>query len=192
MSTFDVAGQLGYLVVPLVVAAEGAGVPLPGETTLIAAALLAAQGHMNIVAVTAVAAVGAIAGDNLGYLLGRRLGRAALLAPGPARRWRSHAAGAAGDLFARYGALAVFVGRFVGLGRIAIAWMAGAGQMPWRRFFAWNATACVIWAGLVAGVTYSVGSAGARWIALTGIGLAVAMVLRAAWPGRRRARDAAR
>jgi membrane protein DedA with SNARE-associated domain len=191
MSTFDVAGQLGYLAVPLATAAEGAGVPIPGETTLIAAALLAAEGHMAIVLVIALAAAGAAAGDSLGYLLGRRLGRAALLGRGPARRLRTRAVEAAGELFARYGGLAVFVGRFVGVGRIAVAWMAGAGRMPWRRFVVWNATACVIWATLVGGLAYVAGAAGARWIALAGIALAVATVARIAWPRRRRSTAAA-
>jgi membrane-associated protein len=192
MSTFDVAGHLGYLVLPLATGAEGAGVPIPGETALIAAALLAAEGHMAILAVIAVAALGAMAGDSLGYLLGRRLGRAALLAPGPGRRWRTRAVAGAGDLFARYGGLAVFVGRFVGLGRIAVAWMAGAGRMPWRRFFAWNATACAAWAALVGGLAYFAGAAGARWIALAGVALAVATLARIALPRRRGAGYAAR
>lgn len=192
MSTFDLAGHLGYFVVPLATGAEGMGVPIPGETTLIAAALLAAEGHMAIVAVIAVAALGAIAGDSLGYLLGRRLGRAALLSPGPGRRWRQDALDAAGDLFARYGALAVFVGRFVGLGRIAVAWTAGAGRMPWRRFVTWNALACSAWAALVGGLAYFAGAAGARWIALAGAALAVATLARIEWSRRMRPAAGAR
>src|SRR4051794_17017938 len=86
MSALDVAGSLGYVVLPAAVAAESAGVPLPGEATLIAAAILAASGKMQISAVLALAAAGAIAGDNVGYLLGRQLGRRALVAPGPGRR----------------------------------------------------------------------------------------------------------
>lgn len=92
MSLFDVAGHVGYVALPAVVAAESAGVPVPGETTLVASAVLAAQGHMQIGFVVALAALGAIAGDNLGYVLGRRLGRPALspTAPGGAfgdERW---------------------------------------------------------------------------------------------------------
>jgi membrane-associated protein len=139
-----------------------------------------------------VAAAGAIVGDSLGYLLGSRLGRAALLAPGPARRWRARAVESAARLFARYGALAVFVGRFVGVGRIAVAWMAGAGRMRWRRFVVWNAAACVTWATLVGGLTYAAGAAGARWIALAGIALAGATLARIAWSRRARPRAAAR
>jgi membrane-associated protein len=80
----------------------------------------------------------------------------------------------------------VFVGRFIGLGRIAVAWMAGAGRMPWRRFVTWNAAACVIWATLIGGVTYLVGSGGARWIAIAGIAVAGGLVMRIAWSRRRR------
>jgi membrane protein DedA with SNARE-associated domain len=126
VNTFDVAVPLGYVMLPAAVAAESAGVPVPGETTLIAAAILAAHGHMAIALVIALAAAGAIAGDNVGYLLGRRFGRPVLLASGPARRLRRAALRAAESLFARYGGGAVFVGRFVGIGRIAVAWLAGA------------------------------------------------------------------
>ena len=194
MSAFDVAGQLGYVVLPVAVAVESAGVPLPGEATLIAAAVLAAHGQMEIAAVVALAAVGAIAGDNLGYLLGRRLGRRALMARGPARRLRRRALEAAAALFARYGGGAVVAGRFVGVGRIAIAWLAGADRMAWRRFAAWNAAGSTAWAVTVGGAAYLLGSAGAHWIALAGIAIALATIAHLVWSsyrGRRAARDPA-
>jgi membrane protein DedA with SNARE-associated domain len=177
MSALDVAMPLGYVVLPAAVAAESAGVPVPGETTLIAAAILAAHGHMHIALVIALAAIGAIAGDNLGYLLGRRLGRPVLLASGPARRLRRSALRAAESLFARYGGGAVLVGRFVGIGRIAIAWLAGADEMPWRRFALWNAAGSTAWAALVGGLAYAAGAAGAHWLAVAGAAAGLAAVV---------------
>ena len=173
MSAFSVAGQLGYLVLPVAVAAESAGVPVPGEAALIAAGVLASAGHMEIVAVVALAALGAIVGDNLGYVLGRRLGRRALVARGPARRMRRGALEAASVLFERHGGAAVFLGRFVAIGRVAVAWLAGADRMPWRKFAAWNAVGSVTWATAVGGVAYAVGAAGAKWIGIAGIVIAV-------------------
>jgi membrane protein DedA with SNARE-associated domain len=184
MSAFSVAGQLGYLILPMAVAAESAGVPVPGETSLIAAAVLASHGHMDIAAVIALAAVGAIVGDNIGYALGRRLGRPALTSRGPARRLRLRALGGAAALFDRYGGRAVFVGRFVGLGRIAIAWLAGADRMPWRRFAAWNAAASVSWAAAVGGLAYAVGAAGAHWVAIAGVAVTVAAAAHLWWSSR--------
>lgn len=186
MSAFSVAGQLGYLVLPVAVAAESAGVPVPGETALISAGVLASAGHMEIVAVVALAALGAIVGDNLGYVLGRRLGRRALVAHGPARRMRRGALDAASALFERHGGAAVFVGRFVAVGRVAVAWLAGADRMPWRKFAAWNAAASLTWATLVGGVAYVVGAAGAKWIAIAGLVILV-LTLGAFVRNRRRA-----
>ncbi len=176
MSTFSVAGQLGYLVLPVAVAIESAGIPVPGEATLITAGVLASAGHMNIVLVVALAAFGAIIGDNLGYLLGRRLGRRALVARGPARRFRRSALDSADKLFGRHGGAAVFVGRFVAIGRVAVAWLAGADRMPWGKFAAWNAAGSVTWATLVGGVAYAVGAAGAKWIGVAGLALAAITV----------------
>ena len=180
----SVAGQLGYVALPLLVAAESAGAPLPGETSLIAAAALAARGHMDIGVVVALAAAGAIVGDNVGYLLGRRLGRAALLGRGPGRRTRIRALRAAGALFDRYGGAAVVVGRFVVVGRVAIAWLAGADRFPWRRFALWNAVGSWAWAAVVGGVAYALGSAGAHWLAVVGVAIAVAAVVHLWWASR--------
>jgi membrane protein DedA with SNARE-associated domain len=188
VSALDVAGQLGYVVLPVAVAVESAGVPLPGETVLIAAAILAAHGQMDIAAVGALATLGAVAGDNLGYLLGRHLGRRALVARGPARRLRLRALDAATALFARYGGAAVFAGRFVSVGRIAIAWLAGADRMAWRRFAAWNAAGSAAWAATVGGAAYLLGSAGARWIAPAGMAITLAAIAHLLWSSRRSGR----
>jgi putative heme transporter len=180
----DVAGHAGYVAVPTAVALETMGVPVPAETTLVAAAVLAADGRMDIALVIALAAAGAIAGDNAGYLLGRRFGRRALLAPGPLARGRRRVIEAGDRFFATHGAAAVFLGRWVAVGRIAAAWLAGADRMPWRRFAIWNALGGVAWATSVGLVAYTLGSAGARWLAIAGTVAVVATLARlAGWTG---------
>jgi membrane protein DedA with SNARE-associated domain len=192
MSPLDIAGSLGYVVLPGAVAAESAGLPLPGEATLIAAAVLAAHGEMQIAPVIALAAAGAIVGDNVGYLLGRHLGRRALLARGPGRRMRRRALDAGGALVARYGGAAILVGRFVMVGRIAIAWLAGAEKLRWRRFAAWNAAGSIAWAATVGGTAFALGTAGTRWLAAGGLALTAAAVVGLWRDGRARRREAAR
>src|SRR5436309_5940052 len=109
-----------------VVMIESFGIPLPGETALIAFGVLAAQGHYSIASVIAVAAAGAIVGDNLGYWLIGRLGGRALF-----RRWHwlhqysERVLPRAESLMARHGGAAVFFGRFVAILRYTIAWVAG-------------------------------------------------------------------
>jgi membrane protein DedA with SNARE-associated domain len=189
VSALDVAGSLGYVVLPAAVAVESAGLPVPGEATLIAAAVLAAEGKMQISAVIALAAAGAIVGDNVGYLLGRRLGRRALIAHGPGCRVRRRALDAGRALFARYGGAAIFVGRFVAVGRVAIAWLAGAEQLRWRRFAAWNAAGSVAWATAVGSIAFALGTAGTRWLAAGGLALTGVAFVRLWRDGRaRRAR----
>lgn len=168
MSLFSVAGEVGYFAVPAAVAIETLGVPVPAETTLVAAAVLAAQGRMDIAVVIALAAAAAIAGDNAGYLLGRRLGRPALLAAGPLERHRRRLFEAGDRFFAAHGAAAVFLGRWVVVGRMVTAWLAGAEHMRWRRFVIWNALGGVAWATSIGLVAYALGSAGARWLAIAG------------------------
>jgi membrane protein DedA with SNARE-associated domain len=180
------ASQLGYALLALIVGLESTGVPLPGETALITAAVLAAHRHLSIEAVIAVAAAAAITGDNVGYLLGRRYGRRALTAPGPLLGVRARALVAAEQVFVRRGAAAVFLGRFVGLARMAVAWLAGANGMPWRRFALWNAAASLIWAAAVGLVAYWLGSTRAGWIGVAGAVLLAGALLHLAVRSRSR------
>jgi membrane protein DedA with SNARE-associated domain len=176
MSLLGAAGQVGYVALPIMVGLESAGLPLPGEAALIAAAVLAAQGHMDLPAVLALAALGAIVGDNVGYALGRRFGRAALLAPGLLHARRAKIVADGERFFARHGTATVFLGRFVAVGRIAVAWLAGADRMPWRRFATVNALGSVTWATMVGLAAYVLGSADARWLGLA-LGLIGALAL---------------
>ena len=117
----SVPTQIGYVALAGFVFAESAGVPVPGETALLAAGLLARSGQLSLPIVIAVAAVAAILGDNLGYVLGRRGGRALLVRDGRFARHRRKAVAAGDRFFARHGAKTVFFGRWVSGVRIVAA-----------------------------------------------------------------------
>jgi membrane protein DedA with SNARE-associated domain len=141
---------LGY-VLPMLIGLESLGVPSPGETALVLAAVLASQGKLNIVLVIAIAAASAIIGDNIGYLLGRRFGREVLEARGPFHERRARVIAIGDRYFEKHGAKTVFIGRWIALIRFATAWLAGINAMPLPTFFAWNAIGGITWA-----VTYGV------------------------------------
>jgi membrane-associated protein len=145
----------------------------------VAASLLAAAGRLPLLLVVAVAAAAAIAGDNLGYLLGRHGARRLLTRPG---RWGSGRARllARGEaLFARHGGKAVFLGRWLPGARVTVAWAAGANLFAWRRFVAWNALGGIAWAVSVAVAVRLLGGAAARDLRQAGL-LAVALAVSAA------------
>lgn len=170
----------GLLLLFAVVAAESAGVPLPGETALIAAAILAARGHYSIVEVIVVAALAAIVGDNVGYWIGRTGGRALLERWGPIRRYSERVLPPGERFFRKHGGKTVFIGRFVSVLRVTAAWLAGITHMPWWRFFIWNAAGGIIWATLVSLLAYYFGKAAADAVATYGIYALVAIVVLAA------------
>ncbi len=137
----------GYVAVFVAVALESAGVPFPGETALIAAAVYAGTGRpLNIVGVIVAAAAGAIAGDNTGYTVGRFGGYALV------RRFGHHLhidlakMESAQRFFARHGDKTGFFGRFVSILRTWVAFLAGVNRMPRPRFTFWNASGGIIWA----------------------------------------------
>jgi membrane protein DedA with SNARE-associated domain len=146
------------------IALESAGVPLPGETALIAAAVLAQQGHFSLVAVIVVAAAAAIVGDNGGYWIGRKGGRALLRRTPVIREVFERALPPAERFFRKHGAKTVFFGRFVAFLRITSAWLAGITHMPWWKFLFWNAAGGIVWATLVGVVAYQFGRAAAEAI----------------------------
>src|SRR5450755_2050619 len=146
----NVSSNLGYLL-PAIIGLESMGIPSPGETALVAAAVLASQGRLNIVLVIVIGVASAIIGDNIGYLIGRRLGRDVLSAPGPGQQHRIKALEAGDRFYDKHGSKAVFFGRWVALVRVAAAWLAGINHMPFRRFFFWNALGGLTW-GITVGV----------------------------------------
>jgi membrane protein DedA with SNARE-associated domain len=177
----DVANNVGLPLVFVLIAVESMGVPLPGETALFAAAIFASKDGPPIEAVIAVAAAGAILGDNVGYLIGRKAGRRLLEAPGPFERHRRAVIAYGQPFFDRHGPKAVFLGRFVSGLRITAAWLAGVNRMPWRSFLFWNASGGVVWATAVGLLAYSFGHAAEHAIKTAGlVGLIGAVVLAAA------------
>jgi membrane protein DedA with SNARE-associated domain len=169
----------GLVLLFAVVAAESAGVPLPGETALIAASILAAQGHYSIVSVIAVAASAAIVGDNAGYWIGRTGGRALLERWGPVRRYAERAIPPGERFFEKHGGKTVFIGRFVAVLRVTAAWLAGITHMTWWRFFLWNATGGIVWATGVSLLAYYFGKAAADAVQTYGVYALIAIVVAA-------------
>src|ERR1700737_572039 len=142
-----------------IVSLESAGVPLPGETILVAAALLAATpGQINIVVVVLAAAAGAIVGDGMGYMGGRRLGLPFLFRFGRYIRLNEDRLLIGRYLFFQYGNAVVFFGGFIAVLRMFAALLAGANSMPAGRFFFFNITGGVCWACLFGFGTYALGA----------------------------------
>jgi phosphatidylglycerol lysyltransferase len=145
----DLVERFGYLIVFLGVAIESLGVPVPGETVLIVGAVLAAQGHLQAPAVAAVAAAGAIIGDNTGYLIGHRWGRRLISVRGIRRIYDPRRVAVAERFFQRHGWTAVFFGRFIAILRIFAGPLAGMHHMPWTHFLLANAGGAVVWVAAV-------------------------------------------
>jgi membrane protein DedA with SNARE-associated domain len=161
-----------------VVMLESFGIPLPGETALVLFGVLASQGHYDIAVVIAVAAAGAIVGDNLGYwLIGRLGGRELFERWGWLRRYSGNVLPRAESLIARHGAKVVFFGRFITVLRYTAAWVAGLGRMNWWKFFFWNAAGGICWATLVGLVSYYGGKAAGKAIEKYGLIVAGALVV---------------
>jgi membrane protein DedA with SNARE-associated domain len=154
----------GLFILFVLVGAESAGVPLPGETALIAAAVLASRGDLNIAAVIAVAAAAAIVGDNIGYWIGRLGGRKLLTRWGWLERHASRVLPWSERFFRRHGGKTIFLGRFFAVLRVTAAFLAGVSRMHWWQFFLWNAAGGVCWAVLVGLVAYYAGHAAAEAI----------------------------
>jgi membrane protein DedA with SNARE-associated domain len=153
----------------LIVMLESGGVPLPGETALIAAGVFASRGDLDIAAVVIVAAAAAIVGDNLGYWIGRTGGRTVLERWRPLTRWSQRVLPWAESFFRRHGAKTIFLARFFSVLRVTAAWMAGVSRMRWWRFLLWNAAGGICWAALVGLVAYYVGHAAADAISRYGL-----------------------
>jgi membrane protein DedA with SNARE-associated domain len=170
----DIPENVGYAALAGFVAVEASGVPVPGETALIASAVLASQGHLSIELVIAIAAAAAIVGDNFGYMLGARFGRRLLERPGRTQERRLGALRQGEQLFDRHGPKAVFLGRWIALLRIWAAWLAGMASMPWRSFMLWNALGGIGWALFFGLLGYFGGEAAAELVARAGVGVAIA------------------
>jgi membrane protein DedA with SNARE-associated domain len=172
MNIAHLVASFGYLAVFALVGAESLGVPLPGETTLILAAIYAGHTHrLSPWLIFAVASAAAIIGDNIGYWIGDKGGYRLVRAVQRrglriwAGRWRTfhpvdeQKLKIARYLFDRHGDKVVFFGRFVSVLRTYAAFLAGVTQMQWRRFLIANASGGIIWAGIYTFTAYYAGTA---------------------------------
>jgi membrane protein DedA with SNARE-associated domain len=148
---------------------ESFGLPVPGETALIACSVLASQGSLEIGWVIVVGVLAAIIGDNLGYWAARKGGRPLLERHRLTRTYAEKYLPRGERFFAKHGGKAVFFGRFVAVLRVTAAWIAGLTHMRWWRFLAWNAAGGIVWATLVSVVAYYLGDAAGKIIGRFGI-----------------------
>lgn len=173
----DLFARYGYFVVFFGVLLENAGVPVPGETILLAGAALARFGHLSLPWVVLVAIAGAVLGDNIGFLIGRRGGRV-LLERGRMVGLTAARLAQFDAFFARHGDKTVFIARFVTGLRVVGAILAGASTLPWGRFLFFNAAGAVAWATTFGAVGYLLGYSWEtieRWIGHLGLVLLVVL-----------------
>ncbi|HLX56717.1 MAG TPA: VTT domain-containing protein [Ktedonobacteraceae bacterium] len=188
---------IGYPAVALFIMIESAGIPFPGETMLLLASFFAATNHqLQIPFVIACAALGAIVGDNLGYLAGRTGGRALALRFGKYIFLKPEHLDYAEKFFAKHGDKTVFFGRFIAVLRAWAAFLAGINHMRWSKFLIFNAAGGIIWAiiygtlGFLAGrvfhdnftqvehIASAISWIGAAVLVLIGIGLFILFRIR--------------
>jgi membrane protein DedA with SNARE-associated domain len=153
-----VLDSYGYLAVGGLLFVEDFGVPAPGETILIAAAVYAGTGQLNIVAVVVIGFLAALAGDNVGFAIGRFGGRALVLRFGRYVFLTEERLDKAEGFFTRHGGKVVTIARFVEGLRQANGIVAGLAKMPWRRFLAFNALGAALWVATWSAVGYLAGN----------------------------------
>jgi membrane protein DedA with SNARE-associated domain len=148
----------GYLAILVVIGIESMGIPLPGETILILAAMYAVRNpDLNIWLIVAAASAGAIIGDNCGYWIGNRFGYPLLRRFGSRFGMSDRRIKLGQYLFAKFGPWVVFFGRFIALLRILAAFLAGVNRMNWSLFMLANAAGGMLWALVFAFGGYYVG-----------------------------------
>jgi len=172
----QVVANWGYTAVFLLVGIESFGIPSPGESVLIAAAVVAAKGDLNIAGVLAMAVAGGIIGDNIGFWVGRRVGFPLLCRYGQHIHMGPQRLKLLQYLFLRYGKRIVFAGRFVMILRAWEAFLAGADWMPWPRFALVNAAAVLLWALAWGLSAYGLGHASAGTIEWISAGVSVVVM----------------
>jgi membrane protein DedA with SNARE-associated domain len=192
----DIPPNLGYAAVFALIAVETMGIPVPGETALVAAALLAHDGQLEIVPLVLIASAAAILGDNVGFAIGRHGGRKLFERPGPFHGHRLKVLEQGEPFFETHGPKAVFLGRWVAGLRIASAWLAGMNKMSWPTFLFWNALGGIVWACGTGFAVYALGGVAERILKVAGpaaAGLAVAALIAfVVWRRRRSRRETRR
>jgi membrane protein DedA with SNARE-associated domain len=168
----------GYWAVLIFVAIESTGIPFPGETMLLTAAIYAGSTHhLNIFVVVVAAAAGAILGDNLGYFVGREGGYRLLRRFGRFIHVRERELKLGQLLFMRHGGKVVFFGRFVSILRTYAAFLAGVNHMRYPAFFLANAAGGIIWAAIYGFGGFILGKNVDRFTGPTGIVFGIAAII---------------
>ena len=168
----------GYWAIAGIVGLEGIGIPIPGETTLILAAVYAGSTHhLDIRLVIAAAAAGSMVGSIIGFWIGREIGYPILLRYGHYVRLTESKIKIGQYLFRRHGGKIVFFGRFVPLLRMLAALFAGANRMPWSRFLLFNTAGSILWTCVYGLGAYYLGEEASRLAAPFEIGLAVVVLV---------------
>jgi len=157
------------LIMFLLLMLESFGLPVPGETALIACSVLASQGSLSLAWVIVVGVSAAVVGDNLGYWAARKGGRPLLERHRLTRTFAERYIPRGERFFAKHGGKAVFIGRFVAVLRVTAAWIAGLSHMNWWRFLAWNAAGGIVWATGVSLLAYFLGDAAAAALGRYGL-----------------------
>ena len=153
----DLFTTYGYWIVFFGVMLENAGLPVPGETILLAAGFCASLGHFSLPMVMLIAATGAVLGDNCGYWLGHRVGRGVVLKYGRYVMLTEARFHGMELFFARHGDKTVLVARFITGFRVFTALFAGVSGMRWRTFFMFNVIGAISWAIVMALLGYFFG-----------------------------------
>ena len=167
----------GYLAIFVIVGMESAGIPMPGETVLVASAILAGEGKLHLWGVIGAAAGGAIFGDNCGYWVGRELGFPIAYRLGRYVRLDERRLKLGQYLFLRHGGKIVFFGRFVAVLRAFAAFLAGVNRFNWERFFFFNAAGGIVWATIFGSGGYMLGKAFESYAKPVGLGALAAAVV---------------
>ncbi len=186
----DLFARFGYWAVFVGVFLENAGVPVPGETTVLAGGALAHDGRLSLAGVVLSAIGGAILGDNTGFYIGRRAGRGLLERFGRRVGVTPRRLQTFDRFFHRYGGRTIFIARFVTGLRVVGALLAGASELPWPSFLFYNVTGAVTWSVAVAVAGYTLAESWdvlQRWIGRSGL-FALAVVVLVLIIGWRRAR----
>jgi membrane protein DedA with SNARE-associated domain len=183
--------RYGYLTVFIGVLLENAGLPVPGETVLLAGAALSHSGRLSLSWVIVVASVGAIVGDNIGFAIGRRGGRRLVEQYGLRLGITAAHLHRFDQFFDRHGGKTVFAARFITGLRVVGALLAGGSGLPWPTFLFYNAAGAIVWSTAIALVGYLVGQswdALERWIGDFGTTLLILFVVLVAIGSLRRRR----
>jgi membrane protein DedA with SNARE-associated domain len=172
--------RYGYLAVFAGVMLENAGIPMPGETILLAAGFFAFAGHFSLPVVIGAGVLGAVLGDNLGYFVGRRVGRPFVERYGRYVLLSPPRLAALGTFFVRHGAKTILIARFISGLRVFAACFAGMSYMPWCTFFIYNAAGAMLWAVTITLLGYFFGQSWGlleRWMGRLGVlGIAVVVI----------------